>query len=282
MKSFITRLISGVVLLALAIFLIVTGGNILILSTVFISIVGLFEFYRVFGLQKSLPAILGYIVTLLYYAEIHISELESIKPSFVIDTEMLFMVFSLLLLGVFVIRYPSYNINEIAVSFFGVIYVCVMLSYIYLTRMEIQNGKYIVWLIFLCSWGCDTCAYCVGVLFGKHKMSPVLSPKKSVEGAFGGVIGAMLLTFIYTSIFKANMDLDMKGVIILSLISGVGALFSMVGDLAASAVKRNYGVKDYGKLIPGHGGILDRFDSMIITAPIVFYLSHLVQELEIL
>ncbi|MBQ1548629.1 MAG: phosphatidate cytidylyltransferase [Lachnospiraceae bacterium] len=282
MKSFITRLISGVVLLALAIFLIVTGGNILILSTVFISIVGLFEFYRVFGLQKSLPAILGYIVTLLYYAKIHISELESIKPSFVIDTGMLFMVFFLLLLGVFVIRYPSYNINEIAVSFFGVIYVCVMLSYIYLTRMEIQNGKYIVWLIFLCSWGCDTCAYCVGVLFGKHKMSPVLSPKKSVEGAFGGVIGAMLLTFIYTSIFKANMDLDMKGVIILSLISGVGALFSMVGDLAASAVKRNYGVKDYGKLIPGHGGILDRFDSMIITAPIVFYLSHLVQELEIL
>ena len=282
MKSFITRLISGVVLLALAIFLIVTGGNILILSTVFISIVGLFEFYRVFGLQKSLPAILGYIVTLLYYTEIHISELESIKPSFVIDTGMLFMVFFLLLLGVFVIRYPSYNINEIAVSFFGVIYVCVMLSYIYLTRMEIQNGKYIVWLIFLCSWGCDTCAYCVGVLFGKHKMSPVLSPKKSVEGAFGGVIGAMLLTFIYTSIFKANMDLDMKGVIILSLISGVGALFSMVGDLAASAVKRNYGVKDYGKLIPGHGGILDRFDSMIITAPIVFYLSHLVQELEIL
>ncbi len=282
MKSFITRLISGVVLLALAIFLIVTGGNILILSTVFISIVGLFEFYRVFGLQKSLPAILGYIVTLLYYAKIHISEIESIKPSFVIDTGMLFMVFFLLLLGVFVIRYPSYNINEIAVSFFGVIYVCVMLSYIYLTRMEIQNGKYIVWLIFLCSWGCDTCAYCVGVLFGKHKMSPVLSPKKSVEGAFGGVIGAMLLTFIYTSIFKANMDLDMKGVIILSLISGVGALFSMVGDLAASAVKRNYGVKDYGKLIPGHGGILDRFDSMIITAPIVFYLSHLVQELEIL
>ena len=282
MKTFITRLISGVVLLALAIFLIVTGGNILILSTAFISIVGLFEFYRVFGLQKSLPAILGYIVTLLYYAEIHLSELESIKPSFVIDTGMLFMVFFLLLLGVFVIRYPSFNINEIAVSFFGVIYVCVMLSYIYLTRMEIQNGKYIVWLIFLCSWGCDTCAYCVGVLFGKHKMSPVLSPKKSVEGAFGGVIGAMLLTFIYTSIFKVNMDLDMKGVIILSLISGVGALFSMVGDLAASAVKRNYGVKDYGKLIPGHGGILDRFDSMIITAPIVFYLSHLVQELEIL
>ena len=81
---------------------------------------------------------------------------------------------------------------------FGIVYVAVMLSFIYLTR-ALPGGKFHVWLIFLCSWGCDTCAYCVGMLIGKHKMAPVLSPKKSVEGAVGGVAGAALLGVIYAA-----------------------------------------------------------------------------------
>lgn len=137
----------------------------------------------------------------------------------------------------------------------------------------LSAGEYIVWLIFLCSWGSDTCAYCVGMLFGKHKMSPLLSPKKSVEGAVGGVVGAALLTALYCYIFKAQMDIQVSEVWLLAGVSAVGALISMVGDLAASAIKRNYDIKDYGKLIPGHGGILDRFDSVIITAPIIFFLA---------
>ncbi len=125
----------------------------------------------------------------------------------------------------------------------------------------------------MCSWGCDTCAYCVGVLFGKHKMSPKLSPKKSVEGAVGGVAGSMLLTALYGWVFRDAMQAGMQEIILLSAISGVGALLSMIGDLAASAVKRNYEIKDYGTLIPGHGGILDRFDSVIFTAPVVYFLA---------
>ena len=120
-----------------------------------------------------------------------------------------------------------------------------MLACIYQTRM-LPGGTFHVWLIFLCSWGCDTCAYCVGVLFGKHKMAPVLSPKKSVEGAVGGVVGAILLGIIYAAATKGGM-------VEYAIICGVGALISMVGDLAASAIKRNQGIKDYGKLIPGHG-----------------------------
>ena len=157
-------------------------------------------------------------------------------------------------------------------AYFGIFYVSIMLSFIYQTRM-IENGAYIVWLIFLCSWGCDTCAYCVGVLLGKHKMAPILSPKKSVEGAIGGVCGAFLLTLLYSFIFRAQMGVSLKEMLILGLISAVGGLISMVGDLAASAIKRNYEIKDYGTLIPGHGGILDRFDSVIITAPIIYYLA---------
>ena len=153
-------------------------------------------------------------------------------------------------------------------TFFGVIYVAVMLSFIYLTR-NLPDGKFLVWLIFLCSWGCDTCAYCVGMLIGKHKMAPVLSPKKSVEGAVGGVLGAALLGVAYAAATKGPL-------MEYAVICAVGALISMVGDLAASAIKRNQEIKDYGTLIPGHGGILDRFDSVIFTAPVIYFLAKLV------
>ena len=105
-------------------------------------------------------------------------------------------------------------------------------------------------------------------------MAPKLSPKKSIEGAVGGVAGAALLTALYCTILRQQMGTDVKEICILSAIAAVAGLISMVGDLCASAIKRNYDIKDYGHLIPGHGGILDRFDSMIITAPIIYYLSY--------
>ena len=104
-------------------------------------------------------------------------------------------------------------------------------------------------------------------------MAPVLSPKKSIEGAVGGVVGTALLSVIYTSVFRAQMGLETKDIVILAVISAIAGLISMVGDLTASAIKRNYDIKDYGTLIPGHGGIMDRFDSMMITAPIIYYLA---------
>ena len=112
------------------------------------------------------------------------------------------------------------------------------------------------------------------MLIGKHKMAPVLSPKKSVEGAVGGVVGAVLLTLLYGLAFQDRMNSSNVYLAFMALISGVGALVSMIGDLAASAIKRNYQIKDYGTLIPGHGGILDRFDSVIFTAPIIYFLAR--------
>ena len=182
--------------------------------------------------------------------------------------------FLVLLMFVYVFSYPKYKTEQMLAAFFGVFYVGVMLSYVYQTRM-LENGAYLVWLIFLCSWGCDTCAYCVGKLIGKHKMSPKLSPHKSVEGAIGGVVGAALLTALYSFIFKDAMGLAGNEIWLLAGISAIGALISMVGDLTASAIKRNYDIKDYGKLIPGHGGILDRFDSVIFTAPMIYFLATL-------
>ena len=116
----------------------------------------------------------------------------------------------------------------------------------------------------------DTCAYCVGVLIGKHKMTPKLSPKKTVEGAIGGILGAAILFMGYTHfVINAYTGITLS-LPFAAVLGAVGALVSMIGDLAASAVKRDHEIKDYGKLIPGHGGIMDRFDSVIVAAPIVF------------
>ena len=155
---------------------------------------------------------------------------------------------------------------------FCFLYGPVMLSFLYLIREGFPTGKYLVWLVFLCSWGSDTCAYVVGVLFGRHKMTPKLSPKKSVEGAIGGIVGAALLFALYLYLVERIFELGQFGFGTAEavILGAVGALVSMVGDLAASAIKRDYGIKDYGKLIPGHGGIMDRFDSVIIAAPLVF------------
>lgn len=261
---FKTRLLSGIVLVAAALVLIIAGGDVLLLSSFVISCIGMFEFYRVFGIEGAVPGILGYLAAAVYYADL--------RFSFLPEGMLFVLVFLLLLMTAYVLTYPKYRTEQILAAFFGVFYVAVMLSYIYRTRM-LDGGAYLVWLIFLCSWGCDTCAYCVGVRFGKHKMSPVLSPKKSVEGAVGGVVGAALLSALYGLAFRTAMGAEPAHIFLMAGISAAGALASMVGDLAASAVKRNYGIKDYGKLIPGHGGILDRFDSVIVTAPLIYFLA---------
>lgn len=259
---FKTRLISGIVLVIVALALIVTGGNVLLAGLTIISLIGVFELYRVFHIEKSMAGIVGYAAVVIYYANICWNFIPDMM-AFILGSIVVFMT-------VYVFSFPKYKADQIFAAFFGVFYVAVMLSCIYQTRM-LEAGAYIVWLIFLCSWGCDTCAYCVGMLIGKHKMAPQLSPKKSIEGAVGGVLGTALLTIAYGFIFKQQMGLSTKSIFILAGITAIGGLISMVGDLAASAVKRNYDIKDYGKLIPGHGGIPDRFDSVIFTAPIIYY-----------
>lgn len=257
---FKTRLISGIVLVIIALATIISGSWILFFTLLAVSLIGMRELYKVMKVSDEHVTVLelvGYLGAVLYYI--------AMKADFGNYGTMAIIISMILILFVYVFGYPKYHAEQVMAAFFGVVYVAVMLSFIYLTR-SLPDGKFLVWLIFLCSWGCDTCAYCVGMLIGKHKMAPVLSPKKSIEGAVGGVAGAALLGVIYAAATQGKMAEY-------ALICAVGALISMVGDLAASAIKRNQNIKDYGKLIPGHGGILDRFDSVIITAPVIYYLT---------
>ncbi|MBE5890582.1 MAG: phosphatidate cytidylyltransferase [Lachnospiraceae bacterium] len=265
---FLTRTISGAVLVAIIVAMGILGGYPLFAFTLLISLIGMYEFYRVFKIEKTALGIVGYLAAILYYADVLLKFIPAK------ETMMIFLGFFIVLMFILVFSYPKYEATKVMAAFFGVFYVAVMLSYIFKLR-EMHHGVYLVFLIYLCAWGSDTCAYLAGRAFGKHKMAPELSPKKTIEGAVGGVIGAALLTAIYCLIFRHQMHLLPMQICILVAIAAIGALVSMVGDLCASAIKRFYDIKDYGKLIPGHGGIMDRFDSIIITAPIIYYLAFL-------
>lgn len=259
---FAKRLISGIILVILAIVLVGSGGSILFFATGIISLIGLFELYRVMKIEKSLLGAVGYLAAVSYYGMLWVKDEQYVT--------LMAIAVLMVLMSLYVFTFPKYKTEEVTVTFFGVFYVAVMLSYLYQVRV-MADGKYLVWLIFLSSWGCDTCAYCVGMLFGKHKLAPVLSPKKSIEGAIGGAVGAAVLGFLYARLFGDKMLQVGDPYLACAAACGIAAVISQIGDLAASAIKRNHNVKDYGNLIPGHGGILDRFDSMLFTAPAIYF-----------
>lgn len=265
---FRTRLLSGIILLAIMITVVITGGNVLFAVLLTISLIGMTELYKVIGMDKSLPGFLGYAAGLSYYVLVYFEATEY--------QLMVFIFFLLLLMLFYVFYYPKYRIEQLAVTFFGLFYVSIMLSFIYQVRI-LEGGIWIVWLIFIGAWGSDTCAYAVGILLGKHKLAPKLSPKKSIEGSIGGIVGSALIGFLYATVCRNHITGIDQPQLMYAIIGACSSVLSQLGDLAASAIKRNHDIKDYGKLIPGHGGILDRFDSIIFTAPIVYYLTVLLR-----
>ncbi len=263
-KSFLTRAISGIILVIIIAFTAIIGGDLLYATVFLVSLIGLFEVYRVINIHNNILGYLGYIAAIIYLLLLRFTD----SGYFEVFT----IGYLLALMAIYVFAFPKYKTQDVLMAYFAVFYVPVLMSYLYQLRVYNKDGIYTFWLIFICSWVCDTCAYLVGVTCGKHKMAPILSPKKSVEGAIGGLIGAAGIGAIYGAIIGDKLSGINNAVVLFAVIGFVGGLISMVGDLCASAIKRNFEVKDYGKLIPGHGGIMDRFDSVIFTAPIIFYL----------
>jgi phosphatidate cytidylyltransferase len=162
-----------------------------------------------------------------------------------------------------IVLYPRYTLVDSAGTLMGTMYVG-LLNYFYLLRM-LPDGW--IWLIFTlaATWACDTAAYFVGKAFGRRRLAPALSPKKTLEGSLGGFAGSILVGFVFSLIYDF---LPLSKLLLLSLAVGAAA---QVGDLLESAFKRQAGIKDSSDLIPGHGGILDRIDSALFTTPLVYY-----------
>lgn len=264
-----TRLVSGIILMILTVAVMAAGGNILFAVVMVISLIGLFELYKTVGIHKSLMGFVAYLGSLAFDVLI-LWNLEQTVMHLIIGLLMAFLI-------LYVLAYPRYHSEHVTMAFFGIFYVTVMLSYVYRVRM-LEDGHLLVWLIFIGAWGSDTCAYCVGMLIGKHHLPAklaALSPKKSIEGCIGGIAGAALLGFFYALAVKNGIAGVETPEVTFAVIGGASSIISQLGDWTASAIKRNHNIKDYGNLIPGHGGILDRFDSIIFTAPVVYFLAEL-------
>lgn len=264
MLFLIIRTISGIIGLPILAVFLVLGGIYLKFGILFLSLVGLFEFYKAVS-KKLLPVhIFGFSLAFLYVMPLGfyiIPELYAISV----------MIFVLCAFSFLVFMYGKVNINDVCAVFGGFLYIVPMLSCVYLVRAA-EHGEYLVWLIFICAFCSDTGAYFTGSAIGKHKMTPVLSPKKTYEGALGGIFFTALVAGFYGYCMYAVWRVGNENMtLIYALLGGVGSIFAQIGDLAASSIKRFVGIKDYGKIMPGHGGVLDRFDSVLFTAPLVYF-----------
>ncbi len=252
LKRIVSGLLGVPVLLAVVYF----GGTALFAATLVVALIGLYEFYQAMEAAKLNPIKpIGYIFAIAILSQFHFINM-SANPIF-------WLVMTIIALSIILLANRKYNMIDASITLYGLLYVPVLLGHILLTSQQ-PNGI-VIWLIFITAWGTDTCAYFAGNFFGKRKLCPEISPKKTVEGAIGGILGTMIIAGIFGYFMIKE---HMTAVI---LIGFFGSIFSMLGDLTASVIKRRVGIKDFGNLIPGHGGILDRFDSILFTAPVIYY-----------
>lgn len=258
------RVVSSIVGLLILIAPVVFGGGLLKAAVAIVTIIGMAELYRAFGPLKPMH-FLGFGA-----AVIHMVFLS--PYGFLPALPILLMGSSLIML---IARHKTHEPKDAAINLLGFFYIAATLSSIYLLRAT-DYGSFHVWLIFISAWGCDTGAYFCGRAFGRKKLAPALSPKKTLEGAIGGTIIAAALAGAYGYVLYSMGILYGHYILIYSAIALVCSIFGQLGDLAASAIKRHNNIKDFGSIMPGHGGVLDRFDSIIFTAPLAFAMIWLI------
>ena len=267
-----TRIITATVAVSLLIGVLLADAKVLGVLMFLLSVVAMHEFIECFKNTNYKPiksvmyvSTLGLIMVLLKdYIQCNIISLACVLY-------LLIIVLSFPL----VFRNDKYNISDIAITIFGILYIPFLFSFLTLTR-DLDNGVYYIWIIFIGACVTDTFAYFVGCGIGRHKLAPRVSPKKTIEGAVGGILGTVVVMFLYGVYLNSHVNtinISILHFIILGLVTSVVA---QLGDLFASSIKRYVNVKDYGKILPGHGGILDRFDSIMFIAPIVYLYLKLV------
>lgn len=264
-----TRVISGIVIGIVLAVVLISGGYVLAATLLTVSFISFFELTRAMGVHTekgklNALEVCGYTSIIVHYLQM------------ILVKDYRYYIFSLmfaffLIMACYVVTFPKFTSAQAIMTFFCFVYAPVNMSFVYLLRIR-TFGEYFAWIPFI-AWVCDTSAYFVGRAFGKHKLVPKLSPKKTVEGAIGGILGSVLVGVIFGWVLYSRETHNISSFVVLILITFVGSIIAQLGDLLASGIKRNHDIKDYGTLIPGHGGIMDRFDSVIFVIPCIYFLA---------
>lgn len=266
-----TRVLSGIVGIILLVGVVILGKIAIGVSIMFLAVIGLHEFYKAVGNAGYKPIkIIGYISSsaLLFLGlngQFNFINLNSIVNIF---TLCIFII-ALVAFSIMIFSNNKYNVADVSLTIFGIFYVVFLFSFLVLTS-NLENGKYFIWFIFIGAFGTDTFAYFTGRLIGKtKKFIPAIVPTKTLEGCFGGAIGCGITLLLYGLFVNTQItEIPIYHYIIMGIICGI---ISQIGDWSASAVKRYAKIKDYGTIMPGHGGVLDRFDSILFSAPVIYF-----------
>jgi phosphatidate cytidylyltransferase len=268
-----TRIISGVIGLLLLVAVVLSPQAVLGVAVAIMALMALYEFFGAVSHADCKPVkILGYLscIPLLLIGVAGNGDVLSrvdwlLKPNILLFSIFIMM---LILLTITVLLHDKYSIIDASVTAFGILYISFFFLFLILIR-KLDGGQYFIWFVFIGAWVTDTAAYFSGVALGKTKILPEISPKKTLEGSIGGVAGCILATIIYgISVNRYIGYIPAYHFIILGFINGI---LSQIGDWVASAIKRYTGIKDFGSIMPGHGGVLDRFDSILFIAPVVYF-----------
>jgi phosphatidate cytidylyltransferase len=228
-----------------------------------VALLGFDEFVKALRMKGyNLFRSVGFVLVFLLFIFVYFyNSTSSYGTTFVLTYAFLVAVFLYYLLN-----YNKHTFLDAALTYFGLIYTALPFSMMISLR-SMQHGEIALWAALILSWASDTMAYFIGVSIGKHRLCPHISPKKSVEGSIGGLAGSAVAGIIISVLWK-SLRLNLIEGFLLGIFIGFA---SQTGDLVASAIKRYSGIKDFGSLIPGHGGVLDRFDSIIFSLPIIYF-----------
>lgn len=256
------RIITGLIGGAAFLFLIYAGGAWYSLLVFLLAVIGHFEFMRMSGIRPfGVAGFLGYIlvVGILWPSLTFSAWLTISTPDLVITVLLLLLIYS-------VLRKNQFHIEHVALTVVGALYIGFGFSYMAATR-NLPDGLMLTILVILGIWATDSGAYFVGKAIGKNKLWPQISPNKTVEGSLGGLAASVLVVLVVNALLGS---LSLAQVFGIALVAGIAG---QLGDLVESGFKRHFGVKDSGQLIPGHGGVLDRFDSFLLVFPVLHLLG---------
>ena len=270
-----TRTITSVFILLVTIPIILLSKYIIYpIALSALAVMATYEILHAIGVEKnwylSVPA---YILAGVFpFASYFVTDESSF--TYLLTIAALIYIYMIYTMGVSVFSKGQTSFKIISEVLLSVTYVVVSFSSLSMIRyIDKEIGLYKLMLVFIVSWVCDCMAYVVGSLIGKHKLIPEISPNKTIEGAIGGVVSAVAAYMLFGLILDLAIPNMKVNYIVLAVFGLVLAVVSQLGDLIASLIKREHNIKDYGKLLPGHGGIMDRFDSIMAVSTILLILS---------